>query len=458
MTSAALPASGGGSPAVAGSASDEPIPVKATFSATGTYTADYLRPSYNGGSFFNAHGHVALTLKAEFQTQLIDDGHGKTLANVTGKLAKPAASFDYRAESGFAGGPQSDGNCGGELPLADNAPAPQLRAERSDEGVRLTLESLTATALNHAAYPASCNRENKEIQVPLDPDVWLAAPLNSVAPHAFSAQLVLPSYALAGGDFTAPVASSPIPAECLADIAPQLGATCTHAVTWAGSVTISVPHYCGKVAVGAGVDPKKLKCLDAKEKQEAAAAADRYDRLASFSKQSIEGLDCHTWNPETSHACNLQKIQVSVVETIAQHYRRIANDPPDSTYRVVEHVTVRAARQSQPKATQLRTALRAYAAQLRAAAVGLDRQSGALVAVNAQAAYRQSTAIRQAALQAYKLVPRIATLRRALVGQLAASGDRRARRLAAKLRSLEPISRLADGAALRILRALSAGR
>lgn len=222
--------------------------VGVVFEGTGTYHVDGTNTS-NGTT--HVVGDAQLTLHSTFHTNLVNTNGILGMAGTTSGTfdnALAGTQQDTETYTDEYGDPPLTGTCSGPMPVAPDAPRPNLHVSRSGNQFDLGVESLTAPSFEIADY-AYCPplSDGQGTAASMHPNVYVAEPLqiSTPLPQALTASLQLPVSTFEHeGTVSIPVDSSTvsIPANC-----PNVVwlPTCSQSLTWHGTVKVTVsPKNC----------------------------------------------------------------------------------------------------------------------------------------------------------------------------------------------------------------------
>jgi hypothetical protein len=234
--------------AAGASSNSDAIPVKVTFTATGSASIDESYVSSDGNCTVQSQDSFPLSWEADFRTTLTN---GK-LAGGTGTLAGPPGSFAFSATSSGTQGcdqvaPLAAPPCSG--PLSATAP-PTLgvsTAGAGDNGPQ-NVEVAPIPALSAPSCPK-----------PEFPERDFSV-FNASLPGATTGEATIPAGALTeGATFTTTVGSGAAPTQMSGDCSgvgqiPQGMTACTQSLSWSG--TLKVAPDCGAAAPPDGTAAK----------------------------------------------------------------------------------------------------------------------------------------------------------------------------------------------------------
>lgn len=292
-----------------------------TFTASGEYV---LHGYYgDGAGSWNGTATVPFSLEAQFfaavSRSASDRAGGGKLQGAKGVLLHWETGSSEEVLVATESGSVHQQCSTVAMPEAAGAAAPALRVGKAG----VSVESLTALSVSPQDYIPQCQASPWPYGP--QPGPWLepvliADSLDPSLPAAFAAQLPAAAARLDYGQTaTYPVSSHGISGGCPAG----LPISCTQEVSWTG--TVKIEDECAKRV-----------CIKEKAKEEAEAAAKEYAKETAEESYN-DKVNCTGWalkltkkEPGGTAFCAAMGAKLNYDSFQAQHYRAIANDPPDA--------------------------------------------------------------------------------------------------------------------------------
>lgn len=304
---------------IAGATASKGLRVRITFAGSGTLTADV--PAEEDVT------RVVDSLSWRSTFSAVIDAKGTLTAKGPGVIDEGPGTYSF-SDAGM------NASCSGSLPLNPYAPNPAL----SVEGGQVTVQAIGKQGL--LAAPGGdfggCQGVVEGHRIDASPVVaaYAAGFPNAYLPDVLSAHVPVPSLqeAIDNQSFAVSQADAPkqMPSSC-ADLTEDPG--CSLSLSWSGTVTYEAE--CDARTV--------INCSKQQAKAAAGKAARRYRHQEHDDQFTYKANGCNGGLSRSSlgvqsgalGACVGAGLRVTYDSAMAQHYMKIANDPPDSHYRKV---------------------------------------------------------------------------------------------------------------------------